>query len=64
MYAELLEMKDSELWNSMIEVAGEGAQDGLPEDLQTGWVAVAPIPVGKRCLAISHQGSGTIGVGE
>jgi len=61
MYAELLEMKDGGLWNGVME---EGAQGGLPEDLQTGWVAVAPIPVGKRCLAISHQGSGTIGVGE
>jgi len=27
------------------------------------WVALAPIPVGKRCLAISHQGGGTIGAG-
>jgi snurportin-1 len=60
MYAELLEMKDSEPWSGM----NEGVRDGFPEDLQTGWVAVAPIPVGKRCLAISHQGSGSIGVGE
>ena len=57
MYAELLEMHESEdLW------AG-GGDDGLPGDLETGWVALAPVPVGKRCLAISHQGGGIIGAG-
>jgi snurportin-1 len=55
MYAELLEMQETELWT--------GGEDGLPSDLETGWVALAPVPVGKRCLAISHQGGGTIGAG-
>ncbi|TFY63205.1 hypothetical protein EVG20_g6411 [Dentipellis fragilis] len=60
MYAELLEMTDldSVQWTA----DGSVEIDRLPEDLQTGWVAVAPVPVGKRCLAVSHQGSGTIGV--
>ena len=55
MYAELLEMQETDLW--------PGGQDGLPSDLESGWVALAPVPVGKRCLAISHQGGGLIGVG-
>ena len=55
MYAELLEMQETDLWT--------GGDDGLPNDLETGWVALAPVPVGKRCLAISHQGGGTIGAG-
>ncbi|KAF8918898.1 hypothetical protein CPB85DRAFT_1373579 [Mucidula mucida] len=49
MYAELLEMNTDDPWSS---------SDGLPDDLETGWVAVAPVPVGKRCLAIVHQGLG------
>jgi len=53
MYAELLEMQETDLW--------PGVEDGLPGDLETGWVALAPVPVGKRCIAISHQGGGTIG---
>jgi len=55
MYAELLEMQETDLW--------PGMEDGLPSDLETGWVALAPVPVGKRCIAISHQGGGTIGAG-
>jgi snurportin-1 len=55
MYAELLEMQETEQW--------AGGDDRLPSDLETGWVALAPIPVGKRCLAISHQGGGTTGTG-
>ena len=62
MYAELLEMKEMEPW-VMENEGGEGHVDGLPDDLQTGWVAVAPVPVGKRCLAVSHFGSGVVGVG-
>ncbi|KAJ7592990.1 hypothetical protein C8J56DRAFT_487050 [Mycena floridula] len=46
MYAELLEMSDSDLWN-----------DGLPDDLDSGWIGVAPVPRGKRCLAICHHAS-------
>lgn len=53
MYAELLEMQETDLW--------PGGEDGLPSDLESGWVALAPVPVGKRCLAISHQGGGIIG---
>ncbi|KAF9026146.1 hypothetical protein BDZ89DRAFT_1067814 [Hymenopellis radicata] len=49
MYAELLEMNTDDPWSS---------SDGLPDDIETGWVAVAPVPVGKRCLAIAHQSSG------
>ena len=55
MYAELLEMQETGLWTSR--------EDGLPSDLETGWVALAPVPVGKRCLAICHQGGGTTGAG-
>jgi snurportin-1 len=51
MYAELLEMSVDESWNA-----------GLPEDLETGWVAVGPVPAGKRCLAVTHQSSGINGV--
>ncbi|KAF7979303.1 hypothetical protein HWV62_43022 [Athelia sp. TMB] len=56
MYAELLEMRGDDTWNET------GRGDGLPEDLETGWVAVAPVPVGKRCLAVTHQSSGVVGV--
>ena len=50
MYAELLEM------NPMSAEAG--LPDGLPDDLQTAWIAVSPVPSGKRCLAISQQSAG------
>ncbi|KAG5634173.1 hypothetical protein H0H81_003061, partial [Sphagnurus paluster] len=47
MYAELLEMAvPRDDWD---------AADGLPSDLETGWVAVGPVPVGKRCLAVTQQ---------
>jgi len=36
--------------------------DGLPRDLETGWVAVVPVPVGKRCLAVTQQSAGVAGV--
>ena len=56
MYAELLEMsEDYEL---------DVVADGIPQDIETGWVAVTPVPVGKRCLAVTHQTSGIPGVGE
>jgi len=55
MYAELLEMQETDQWAS--------GDDRLPTDLETGWVALAPVPIGKRCLAISHQGGGTTGTG-
>ncbi|KAF8755485.1 snRNA import innucleus [Rhizoctonia solani] len=47
MYAELLEMRDSDHpW-----------EDGLPKDLEREWVALAPIPKGKRCIAVSFAPS-------
>ncbi|RPD65249.1 hypothetical protein L227DRAFT_206130 [Lentinus tigrinus ALCF2SS1-6] len=55
MYAELLEMKDGFDDSGVL-------QDGIPPDIETGWVAVTPIPVGKRCLAVTHQTSGIAGV--
>ncbi|KIM76219.1 hypothetical protein PILCRDRAFT_826582 [Piloderma croceum F 1598] len=57
MYAELLEIRNDDVWP-----LPEGMTDGLPEDLESGWVAVAPVPVGKRCLAVTHQSSGVVGV--
>ncbi|KXN80805.1 Snurportin-1 [Leucoagaricus sp. SymC.cos] len=53
MYAELLEMSEDNPWSDV---------DGLPENLETAWVAVGPVPVGKRCLAVTHQSSGVAGV--
>ncbi|KAI0764769.1 hypothetical protein C8Q74DRAFT_1283857 [Fomes fomentarius] len=55
MYAELLEMKDGFYSSGSVH-------DGIPDDIETGWVAVTPIPVGKRCLAVTHQTSGIAGV--
>ncbi|KAF8880030.1 hypothetical protein BD779DRAFT_1676093 [Infundibulicybe gibba] len=58
MYAELLEMAADDVWD-----APDGSTvDGLPDDLETGWLAVAPVPAGKRCLAVTHQSSGVSGV--
>ncbi|KAI0040198.1 hypothetical protein FA95DRAFT_1527857 [Auriscalpium vulgare] len=64
MYAELLEMPETDPWTATpaFDPDADAPLDGLPPDLQTNWVAVAPVPTGKRCLAISHQGSGSIGV--
>jgi snurportin-1 len=61
MYAELLEMNGDEAWLSS---SPQAAEDGLPQDLESGWVAVGPVPIGKRCLAVTHQSSGIAGVGE
>ncbi|KAJ1302128.1 hypothetical protein OPQ81_000957 [Rhizoctonia solani] len=47
MYAELLEMQDS----------GNPWEDGLPKDLEREWVALAPVPKGKRCIAVSFAPS-------
>jgi snurportin-1 len=55
MYAELLEMSEDNPWSNV---------DGLPENLETAWVAVGPVPVGKRCLAVTQQSSGIAGVGK
>lgn len=56
MYAELLEMTEG------FSTADVG-RDGIPDDIETGWVAVTPVPLGKRCLAVTHQASGVAGVG-
>ncbi|EGO03405.1 hypothetical protein SERLA73DRAFT_174871 [Serpula lacrymans var. lacrymans S7.3] len=58
MYAELLEMNEDDIWGNN----NNSGPDGLPTDLETGWVAVAPVPVGKRCLAITHQSAGVVGI--
>ncbi|KAG8954900.1 hypothetical protein FRC04_010384 [Tulasnella sp. 424] len=59
MYAELLEMNaDLVEWNQThlpIQQDDPTIPDGIPADLETGWVALAPIPRGKRCMAISYQ---------
>ncbi|KAF8340129.1 hypothetical protein F5887DRAFT_449334 [Amanita rubescens] len=60
MYAELLEMVDPCI--SPFDSGDQVLGDGLPTDLETGWVAVGPVPVGKRCLAVTYQSSGVAGV--
>lgn len=63
MYAELLELHDSPLWTTGYGAQGvEESEDGLPSDLESGWVALAPVPVGKRCLAVSMQSAGLSGI--
>lgn len=57
MYAELLEMKPETAW----EHTDDG---GLPDDLESGWIAVGGVPVGKRCLAITYHSSGVAGSGD
>ena len=59
MYAELLEMSADAPWGS----PDGTVNDGLPNDLESAWVAVAPVPVGKRCLAVTHWSSGVAEVG-
>ena len=58
MYAELLEMKQDAIWDS------EHVDDGLPDDLESGWIAVSGIPMGKRCLAVTYHSSGIAGSGR
>ncbi|KAJ2918978.1 hypothetical protein MD484_g1470, partial [Candolleomyces efflorescens] len=56
MYAELLEMtSDDPYWSAN---GSNEDHDPLPNDLESGWVAVAPVPVGKRCLVVTHQAAG------
>lgn len=64
MYAELLEMRDDPLWSAGSSYGSQGVEDGLPSDLESGWVALAPVPVGKRCLVVSMQNAGLSGIGE
>jgi snurportin-1 len=66
MFAELLELRDDDIttWSgddmsmdaySSLSATASDQRRTLPPDLETGWVALAPIPVGKRCLAVSQQ---------
>lgn len=57
MYAELLEMKPEIAWEHPDD-------DGLPDDLESNWIAVGGIPVGKRCLAVTYHSSGVAGSGR
>ena len=59
MYAELLEMTED---TSMVGL-DDSSVDGVPGDIESAWVAVTPVPVGKRCLAITHAPSGIAGIG-
>ena len=61
MYAELLEMTED---TNMRDFDDGVDVDGLPPDLETAWVAVTPVPLGKRCLAITHAPSGIAGLGK
>jgi snurportin-1 len=62
MYAELLEMTEDYDGQSPWSASdAKGNIDGLPVDLEKGFVAVAPVPAGKRCLAVTHQSSGLLG---
>jgi snurportin-1 len=60
MYAELLEMTED---TEMSDFDASQGNDGIPTDLESGWVAVTPVPAGKRCLAITHAPSGVAGLG-
>lgn len=55
MYAELLELSKDDA--TVVETA-------LPRDLQTNWIALSPIPKGKRCLAVTHSGHGNPSAGK
>ncbi|KAG9033531.1 hypothetical protein FRB95_014710 [Tulasnella sp. JGI-2019a] len=58
MYAELLEMFP------MASDPFYQIPDTLPSDILTGWVALSPIPTGKRCLAVSYQATQSTGKGK
>ena len=64
MYAELLEMREDNLWSESFDINGTPQQDGLPNDLEASWVGLAPVPVGKRCLAVTTHSAGLAGIGE
>lgn len=59
MYAELLEMTED---TNMKDFDDGVDADGLPSDIETAWVALTPVPLGKRCLAITHAPSGIAGL--
>jgi len=59
MYAELLELNPGPALNPQID-----AEDGLPDDLDTGaWIVISGVPMGKRCLAVTYASSGIAGTG-
>ena len=59
MYAELLELNPG----PALDLRSD-AEDGLPDDLDTGaWIAISGVPVGKRCLAVTYASSGIAGTG-
>ncbi|THH06096.1 hypothetical protein EW145_g4322 [Phellinidium pouzarii] len=62
MYAELLEMREGPLWTGSQGISNGTQHDGIPDDLETAWVGLAPIPVGKRCLAVTMQSAGVSGI--
>ena len=65
MYAELLEMVSDDMWPQETLTGDEQYyNNGLPKDLETAFVALAPVPAGKRCLAVTYQSAGVAGVGE
>lgn len=56
MYAELLEFSRDSSLNEFARA--------LPSDLQTNWIALSPVPKGKRCLAVAHVSHGNPGSGQ
>lgn len=64
MYAELLEMREDDMWSEAFAIGTAQQHDGLPDDLETSWVGLAPVPVGKRCLAVTTHSAGASGVGK
>lgn len=64
MYAELLEMREDASWDGTWDSPGVSQNDGLPNDLDSAWVGLAPVPVGKRCLAVTMQSAGVSGIGR
>ncbi|EJD53848.1 hypothetical protein AURDEDRAFT_80476 [Auricularia subglabra TFB-10046 SS5] len=58
MYAELLELHRDDAMDG----TGDVTDDGIPKDLQEGWIALAPMPMGKRCLAVTTNANGIAGV--
>ena len=64
MYAELLEMREDTLWTESFDIGDAPVHDGLPDDLERAWVGLAPVPVGKRCLAVVTQSAGLSGISQ
>jgi snurportin-1 len=56
MYAELLELARICETSNVVS--------NVPPDLQTNWIALSPVPRGKRCLAVAHVSHGNPGFGQ